>query len=223
MGDAIHTQRPVSIQIVEAGGDYMWFAKGNQPQLEEDVRLWFEPDPTPIPGMAYPPKDFETVKSVNKGHGRIETRTLTVSNQLKDFLDWPYLEQVFKLERQFVSTKTGEVQHQVVYGCTSLSREKIAPQKLLSLICSYWGIENGLHYRRDVSLHEDHTRFTKPNAARGMACLNNLILGLLIAKKISLFAFGETLLWRSSFQGFSPHYSTLSKPCLELHCRRHLT
>jgi Transposase DDE domain len=133
--------------------------------------------------MSYPPKDFETARSVNKGHGRIETRTLTVSSQLKDFLDWPYLEQVFKLERQFVSTKTGEVQHQVVYGCTSLSREEIAPQKLLALIRSYWGIENGLHYRRDVSLHEDRTRFTKPNAAHGMACLNNLILGLLIAKK----------------------------------------
>src|SRR6185295_17529479 len=59
MGDALHTQRSVSIQIVEAGGDYIWFAKGNQPQLEEDLRLWFGPDPAPIPGMAYLPKDFE--------------------------------------------------------------------------------------------------------------------------------------------------------------------
>jgi predicted transposase YbfD/YdcC len=183
MGDALHTQRPTSIQIVESGGDYIWFAKGNQPQLEEDLQLWFGPDPDPIPGMTYPSKDFETTRRVNKGHGRIETRTLTVSSQLKDFLDWPYLEQVFKLERQFISTKTGQIQQQVVYGCTSLSREEITPQKLLTLIRSYWGIENGLHYRRDVSLHEDHTRFTKPNAARVMACLNNLILGLLIAKK----------------------------------------
>ena len=52
MGDAMHTQREVSIQIVEAGGDYLWLAKGNQPQIEEDIRLWFEPDPTPIPGQA---------------------------------------------------------------------------------------------------------------------------------------------------------------------------
>jgi len=42
MGDALHTQRQVSIQIVEAGGEYIWFAKGNQPQIEEDIRLWFE-------------------------------------------------------------------------------------------------------------------------------------------------------------------------------------
>lgn len=183
MGDALHTQRPASIQIVESGGEYIWVVKGNQPQLEEDLRLWFGPDPEPIPGMAYLPKDFETAHSVNKGHGRIETRTLTVSSQLKDFLDWPYLEQVFKLERRFLFPKTGKVQEQVVYGITSLSREEITPQALLRLTRSYWGIENGLHYRRDVTLQEDRTRITRPNAARVMACLNNLVLGLLIGKK----------------------------------------
>jgi predicted transposase YbfD/YdcC len=144
-GDALHTQREVSIQIVEAGGDYIWLAKGNQRQTEEDIRLWFEPDPDPIPGMGYVPKDFETVRTVNKGHGRIEQRTLTISSQLKDFLDWPYLEQVFKLERTFTFIKTGEIQEQVVYGFTSLSRDNITPHKLLSMIRSYWGIENGLH------------------------------------------------------------------------------
>jgi predicted transposase YbfD/YdcC len=182
MGDAMHTQRQVSIQIVEAGGDYLWFAKGNQPQLEEDIRLWFEPDPSPLPGMAYLPKDFETVQTVNKAHGRIEQRTLTVSSQLKNFLDWPYLEQVFKLERRFTFLKTGKVQEQVVYGFTSLARDEIHPSKLLTLIRSYWGIENGLHYRRDVTLHEDQTRMTNPNAGRVMACLNNFVLSLLIGK-----------------------------------------
>lgn len=182
MGDALHTQRDVSIQIVEAGGDYIWLVKGNQPQIEEDIRLWFEPDPTPMPGQSYVPKDFETARTVNKGHGRIEQRSITVSSQLKDFLDWPYLEQVFQLERKSICVKTGEVQDQVVYGFTSLSRDKIAPPQLLNLIRSYWGIENGLHYRRDVTLHEDKTRMTKPNAGRVMACLNNLVLGLLIGR-----------------------------------------
>jgi hypothetical protein len=120
---------------------------------------------------------------VNKGHGRIEIRTLTVSSQLKDFLDWPYLEQVFKLHRRFISTRTGALQEQVVYGITSLTREEIAPQTLLRMTRSYWGIENGLHYRRDVTLREDHTRTTKPNTARTLACLNNLVLGLLIGKR----------------------------------------
>ena len=183
MGDALHTQRAVSVQIVVSGGEYIWFAKGNQPQIEEDIRLWFEPDIQPIPGMGCPPKDFESAQQTNKGHGRLETRTLTVSSQLQDFLDWPYLEQVFQLKRRCVCIKTGEAQEQVVYGFTSLTRDKIAPDQLLDKIRSYWGIENGLHYRRDVTLREDATLMTKPNAGHVMACLNNLILGILLPKK----------------------------------------
>jgi predicted transposase YbfD/YdcC len=183
MGDALHTRKPVSTQIVEAGGEYIWFAKGNQPQMEEDIRLWFDPDVQPIPGMSNLPKDFETVQETNKGHGRLETRTLTVSSQLKDYLDWPYLEQVFKLERHFVSLKTGEIHEQIEYGFTSLSRDEIAPGELLEMTRSYWDIENGLHYRRDVTLREDYTRLTKGRAGQAMACLNNLILGILLSKK----------------------------------------
>ena len=182
MGDALHTQRAASLQIVVSGGDYIWFAKGNQAQIEEDIRLWFEPDIQPIPGMGCPPKDFETAQHTNKGHGLLETRILTVSSQLQDFLDWPYLAQVFKLERRCLTLKTGEKRQQVVYGFTSLSRDQIAPDQLLEKIRSYWGIENGLHYRRDVTLREDYTTMTKPNAGHVMACLNNLILGILLPK-----------------------------------------
>jgi predicted transposase YbfD/YdcC len=184
MGDALHTQRQVSIQVVGAEGEYIWFAKGNQPQIEEDIRLWFEPDVQPIPGMGTPPKDFEIAQQTNKGHGRLETRTITVSSQLKDFLDWPYLEQVFKLDRRFVSLKTGAMQEQTEYGFTSLSREEITPLQLLKKTRSYWGIENGLHYRRDVTLREDYTRMTKGNTGQAMACLNNLLLGILLSKKM---------------------------------------
>jgi predicted transposase YbfD/YdcC len=179
IGDALHTQREVSTQIVEAGGDYVWFAKGNQPQMEENIRLWFDPEPNPIPGAGNPPKDFEIVKETNKGHGRIEERTLTISSQLKGFLEWPGLEQVFKLERYFTSTKTGVTSHQVVYGFTSLKKNEISPSRLLKKTRSYWGIENRLHYRRDVTLQEDRTRMTKGHTGQVMACLNNIILGLL--------------------------------------------
>ncbi len=183
MGDALHTQRQASIQIVGSGGEYIWFAKGNQPEMEENIRLWFEPDVQPIPGMGMPPKDFESARVTNKGHGRLETRTITVSSQLKDFLDWPFLEQVFKLERRFVSFKTGSIQEQTEYGFTSLMRDEISPLQLLRKTRSYWGIENGLHYRRDVTLREDYTRLTKGRAGHAMACLNNLILGILLSKK----------------------------------------
>ena len=92
------------------------------------------------------------------------------------------MEQVFKLDRRFTSLKTGEVQEQTVYGFTSLSRDEITPQRLLDMIRSYWGIENGLHYRRDVTFHEDQTRMTKGCIGQAMACLNNLVLGILLNK-----------------------------------------
>jgi predicted transposase YbfD/YdcC len=164
---------------VASGGDFIWFAKGNQSQIEEDIRLWFEPDVEMIPGMGSPPKDFETATTTNKGHGRIEKRTITVSSQLNDFLDWPYLEQVFQLERSFTDIKTGETHTHLVYGFTSLSRDQVSPKRLLNMIRSYWRIENSLHYRRDVTLLEDKTRFIDKNAAHAMACINNLVLGIL--------------------------------------------
>ena len=183
VGDAIHTQRNISVQIVASGGDYIWFAKGNQPQIEEDIRLWFEPDVQMIPGMGCPPKDFETATTINKGHGRIEKRIITVSSQLNDFLDWPFLDQVFQLERTFTEIKTGETNSHIVYGFTSLSRDQVSPSRLLDMIRSYWRIENNLHYRRDVTLLEDRTRFSNKNAAQVMACINNLILGILAKHK----------------------------------------
>jgi len=178
IGDALHTQRQISIQIGTANGNYLWVVKGNQLQLLQDLYDWFDTSIPLLPGMGCPPKDFCSVTVVNKGHGRIEERTLTTSSQLNDFLDWPFLQQVFKLERSVTVQKTGRTRHEILYGITSLSAEQASPKQLLEMLRSYWGIENGLHYRRDVTLHEDETRFTKDSAAHIMSIINNIILGL---------------------------------------------
>ena len=179
IGDALHTQRQISIQIGKAGGNYIWTVKGNQPQLLQDLQDWFDPNLKLIPGMGCPPKDFRSATVTNKGHGRLERRTLTTSSQLNDFLDWPFLQQVFQLERFITISKTGKTRHEVIYGVTSLSAEQASPSQLLHMLRSYWQIENGLHYPRDVTLREDHTRFKKLSAAHNMATINNLILALL--------------------------------------------
>jgi hypothetical protein len=54
IGDALHTQRQVSIQIGKAGGNYIWTVKGNQPQLQQDLRDWFDHKVELLPGMALP-------------------------------------------------------------------------------------------------------------------------------------------------------------------------
>ena len=73
----------------------------------------------------------------------------------------------------------GEVTHEVAYGITSLSREKAGAVKLLTYNRGHWGIENGLHYRRDVTLREDASRIRKGSAPQLMAALRNLILFVL--------------------------------------------
>ena len=177
VGDAMHTQRAVSLQIVEAGGDFVWVVKDNQPATRQAVEQLFTPA-KPAPGWNNPPTDFQTARTVNKAHGRLEERTLTASSLLNDYSDWPGLRQVFKLERRFTTLATGTVYHEVQYGLTSLTAAEASPQRLLEIVRSEWGIENGLHYRRDKTFQEDQTRMTRPAMGRAMACINNLVIGL---------------------------------------------
>jgi len=178
IGDAMHTQRQLSLEIVTAGGDYLWIAKDNQAQLKEDIAHLFAPQQCP-PATSPLPTDFQSATHQDYGHGRYETRTITTSSMLKDFLNWPYLEQVFKLDYRAVNLKTGQVQTQTHYGLTSLPASEANPNRLLALKRHYWTIENRLHYRRDVSLNEDRCRLRTGHAARNMAILNNLVLALI--------------------------------------------
>lgn len=180
-GDALHTQRGISRQIVEAGGDYVWPVKENQRRLYQNIQSLFAPE-YPKPGFGKILTDFLTAQTVNKGHGRIETRTITTSEMLNPYSGWPALAQVYRLERQFLWRRNGrtiKTSNQVELGITSLTRQEVSPLKLLNIRRSHWGIETGLHYRRDVTLREDATRMTVGNAAKIMASLNNLVLALI--------------------------------------------
>lgn len=176
--DALHTQRALSVQILAAGGEYLWRVKDNQPTLRADIAELFTADPRTVEG-GYVRHDLRTARQVTKGHGRREIRQITVSTDLHGYSDWPGLEQVFRLERERFVTKSGQHAREVAYGLTSLTPAEASPARLLALTRAYWGIENGLHYRRDVTFHEDGTRLTQGHAGHVMATLNNLVLGLL--------------------------------------------
>jgi predicted transposase YbfD/YdcC len=176
-GDALLAQRELSAQIVEGGGEYLWTVKGNQDRLQEDIEVLFAPESC-APGFSPSHKDFRSVTKGGKEHGRLERRTLTASSQLKDYLDWPGAEQVFQIERRFERLADGKVTHETSYGVTSLTKEEANPARLLQVGRAHWGIENGLHYRRDETLREDRCRL-KGQGAHVMAVLNNLVLGIL--------------------------------------------
>jgi len=180
IGDAMHAQREASAQIVEGGGDYLWTVKGNQPRTQWAIQKLFVHEVCNLKQGAPLSKHCRMVSQVHKGHGRIEKRTIMVSTELNDYLDWPYVAQVFRLEREVWHEKYQGRSRQVVYGLTSLTSQKASPRKLLALTRQYWGIESSLHYRRDVTLHEDATRLTVGAAGHNMAILNNLLIGLCI-------------------------------------------
>lgn len=181
-GDALLAQRHLSVQIVEAGGDYLWAVKENQETLYQDLERLFAPEPVVKGFSPASHDDFETVKSFDHAHGRYEWRTLTVSSALKDYLDWPYAAQVFKLEQRFVRVADGKELHELSYGVTSLTQAEASPARLLALKRGHWGIENKSHYRRDETLREDWCHLRKGHTAHTLATINNLVLGLILGQ-----------------------------------------
>jgi len=179
-GDAIFAQRGLSQQVVAAGGDYLWTIKENQPQLRGDIEELFTPTVPLSKGFNIGPTDFRQAQTINLGHGRIEKRTLTASSQLQGLSDWPGLAQVFRVERQTKLVASGKTRGEVVYGVTSLSPQAAPARRLLQLVRQHWSIENGLHYRRDVTFHEDAGLTGAWNLAHALAAIHNLIIALLI-------------------------------------------
>jgi predicted transposase YbfD/YdcC len=173
-GDAMFAQRRLSRQIRRHGGDYLWCVKENQATLYDDIATLFTT--APLPAL---PNDFLTATSLDSAHGRYEERRLTASSLLIGYTTWPAAKQVFRLERRTLQGD-GAWQESVAYGITSLPRRVADAERLLALARGHWGIENGLFYRRDVTLGEDRSLLRRGNGPQVLATLNDLTVGLLL-------------------------------------------
>jgi predicted transposase YbfD/YdcC len=179
--DAMHTQKRLSTQVLEGQGDFVFPVKENQEKLYKNIQALFAPE-YPKPGFGKIQTDFQYAQKVNKGHGRLEIRTIQTSEMLNSYSGWPGLAQVYRLEREIQwwrSSKCYRMSREIEFGITSLSRKKAGPTQLLEIRRAHWGIETGLHYRRDVTLKEDAVRMTVGNTGIIMASLNNLVLALI--------------------------------------------
>lgn len=126
----------------------------------------------------------QTDHQVSKAHGRLERRTLVATTQLDaEYLDFPGVKQCFQITRirTSVDRATGQAKttSEVVYGITSLSRERADAAMLQSMIRSHWGIENKLHYVRDQTLGEDACRVRIKSAPIVLSTFRNTTLTLL--------------------------------------------
>lgn len=105
--------------------------------------------------------------------------------------DWAGLKQGFELTRE--RTVQGVTTRETVYGITSLPVEQADAGRLLALTRGHWGIENGLHYKRDVALGEDASRVRREGAPQVMAALRNSVIHVLEGTAESLAAAVRTM------------------------------
>ena len=167
--DAMGCQREIAEQIVEAGADYVLAVKENQGQLNDDVR---------DPGYEGVPHNY--ARSLNKGHGRIETRecwTVTDPGCL-DYLgtrkQWAGLKAAVKVNAHRETADGATVQSR--YYISSL---KAPAEKMLEAVRQHWSIENSLHWILDVSFREDQCRVRKDHAPQNLATLRQISHNLL--------------------------------------------
>jgi len=177
-GDALYCQRDLCSALRQAGGDYLFLVKGNQPQLLEDLRVLFAPPaPAKRAGEGVLRLPEQHAYTTEKGHGRVDLRHIRVSSELKGYSDWPGLEQVLEIHRCWQSK--GICKEAVRYGVTSLPALNAIPERVLKLKRGHWIIENSLHYVKDVTLGEDKSTIHADNGPKIMAALRNTVVSLL--------------------------------------------
>jgi predicted transposase YbfD/YdcC len=166
--DALNCQREIAQTIVDQGGDYALALKGNQGTLHDDVVTYFA-DPASQTATAKP--------TVEADHGRIETRTATVSTDIKWLQDdhqWPGLTAIAKVDR-IRETKTKTTTETAYY----LLSAALTPERSNEVVRSHWGVENRLHWRLDVTMNEDQDRTRLDNGPHNLAVLRHMALNVM--------------------------------------------
>ena len=166
-GDALLTQRAIATYVVEQKADYHFTVKSNQPTLESDIALLFEKRGAP---------DFVDVTPAD--HGRIETRSIWCSTELNDYLDFPHVGQVFRIERESINKKTGAQSCEIALGITSRTPQEASPQRVLAVNRGHWSIES-VHYIIDWNYDEDRSRIRTGFGPENVTRLRRFAVGIL--------------------------------------------
>ena len=196
--DAMGCQRDIAGKIVERQGDYVFCLKGNQESLHEEVKYFFDE----AKAAGFEDVEHSYFESVEKDHGRIETRRCwVVEDDAIRWLEkgnlWPGLKSIAAIESQ--RKISGKITVETRYFISSLAGRAA---KLASAAREHWGIENSLHYVLDVTLNEDASRIRKDNAPENLATLRKIVINLIKSAKNSKTSVRGSLkkaAWDSSY------------------------
>jgi predicted transposase YbfD/YdcC len=161
--DAIGTQTKIAEKIIENGADYILSVKGNQKELQEDVNM-----------TCASKKSVSDSSTVEKGHGRIETRRCEVFNSgYVDSKKWLGAKSVIKITstREFAD----KLENEERFYISSLG----ADNDFNAMIRSHWYVENNLHWTLDMVFHEDQQRKRAKHAAANFSIVRKIAINLL--------------------------------------------
>jgi predicted transposase YbfD/YdcC len=169
--DAMGCQRRIAREIAEADADYVLALKGNQATVHQEVRDYLDD------AIINHPSELGRTQTIEKDHGRIETRRYWQSERLEWFADrskWQKLRSVGVVES--VRETAGTLQTERRYYLSSLPLD---PAGFARAVRTHWSVENQLHWVLDVQFGEDQSRARTGYAAENLATLRRLALNLL--------------------------------------------
>jgi predicted transposase YbfD/YdcC len=177
--DAIGCHTKIAETIINQEADYVLSLKENQGHLFEDVELLFND----LEKSQYQAYHFDYHKTIDKDHGRIETREcwtisdLEVLRHLRGFDNWKNLTTVSRIRSQRLINQESSCEDR--YHIASITGAK----RLLWAVRSHWGIENRLHWTLDIAFDEDRCRVRKDHGPENFAILRHIALNLLKQEK----------------------------------------
>jgi predicted transposase YbfD/YdcC len=169
--DALLTQRKLARYLVEdRSAHYLFTVKNNQPTLYEAIALLFEKRGEP---------DYQEPLCLT--HGRLESRSIWTSNELNDYVDFPFVGQVFAIQRNTIDKKTGKAIDELVYGISSHCVDSRNTQQILEANRLHWGVESH-HYILDWNWNEDRCQISKGFGPENITRLRRFATSLIQGK-----------------------------------------
>jgi predicted transposase YbfD/YdcC len=171
--DAIATNPTIATAIRNAKANYLLAVKANQPTLRAEVELFFA-DASPA--------SLDSVTNVDKGHGRIEQRTVTVAREV----DWLAGDRRFPGELRLPDVATivrvaarAELKDRSRFETRYyISSAALSATRAAEAVRSHWAIENSLHWVLDVTFGDDQSRLRAGHGAKNMAVVRHFAINL---------------------------------------------
>ncbi len=170
--DALHTVRNTARTLVDTHrADYLLTVKVNAKTAFAALRQidWEQPGT-----RCY-------AEEPSKGHGCIEQRSIRVLSPPEGSVNYPHLQQIFRIERERQHVASGRVSRETVYGMTSVSCDRGTPEQLLGWNRGHWVVENQNHRVRDVQFAEDACLSSKGHAALKNALCNCIAIAVILS------------------------------------------